>query len=35
MPKLLNCAPALLVVRDVHASADDFRDKCGFSYDRF
>ena len=34
MPKLLNCAPVLLV-RDVHASADYFRDKCGLSYDRF
>jgi len=34
MPKLLNCAPVLLV-RDVHASADDFRDKCGFRDNRF
>jgi len=34
MPKLLTSAPVLLV-RDVHASADYFRDKCGFTYDRF
>ena len=32
--KLLTSAPVLLV-RDVHASADYFRDKCGFTYDQF
>ena len=33
MPKILAVAPVLLV-RDVVASADYFRDKLGFSYDR-
>ena len=34
MPKLLTSAPVLLV-RDVKASADYFRDCCGVKYDRF
>ncbi|MEM8783157.1 MAG: bleomycin resistance protein [Planctomycetota bacterium] len=34
MPKLTTLAPVLLV-RDVVASADYFRDRCGFRYDRF
>ncbi|MEM9914830.1 MAG: VOC family protein [Planctomycetota bacterium] len=34
MPKILESATVLLV-RDVHASADYFRDCCGFKYDRF
>lgn len=34
MPKLTTSAPVLLV-RDVKASADYFRDCCGFTYDRF
>ena len=33
MPKILSGAPVLLV-RDVKAAADYFRDKLGFSYDR-
>ncbi len=34
MPKLTTSAPVLLV-RDVKASADYFRDCCGFTYDKF
>lgn len=34
MNKILNVAPVLLV-KDVVASANYFRDKLGFSYDRF
>ncbi len=34
MPKLLSSAPVLLV-RDVAASAAYFRDRCGFTFDRF
>jgi catechol 2,3-dioxygenase-like lactoylglutathione lyase family enzyme len=34
MTKLLSVAPVLLV-RDVVAAADYFRDKLGFAYDRF
>lgn len=34
MPRLTTSAPVLLV-RDVKASADYFRDCCGFKYDRF
>lgn len=34
MPRLTTSAPVLLV-RDVVASADYFRDCCGFSYERF
>lgn len=34
VPKLLGSAPTLLV-RDVVASADYYRDQVGFSYDRF
>lgn len=34
MPKLTTSAPVLLV-RDVKASADYFRDCCGFKYERF
>ncbi|HEX8914195.1 MAG TPA: VOC family protein, partial [Humisphaera sp.] len=34
MPRLTATAPVLLV-RDVVASANYFRDRCGFAYDRF